>query len=154
MIKFIFVSTLLLSSFLSHLAYADDPEEIIKYRKNIMKAVGNHISIIAANLKGKVSINEDILPHSKSILLTLSSININKTFPSNSGPDNSTNTKSLENIWIEKDLFSNAMKDSAEKAKNLVIAAESGDKNNIAKSLGALGKTCGSCHNKFRKKKN
>ena len=62
--------------------------------------------------------------------------------------------KSLENIWIEKDLFSNAMKDSVEKAKNLVIAAESGDKNNIAKSLGALGKTCGSCHNKFRKKKN
>ena len=28
-------------------------EDIIKYRKNIMKAIGNHISIIAANLKGK-----------------------------------------------------------------------------------------------------
>ena len=39
-------------------------------------------------------------------------------------------------------------------AENLVMAAESGDKKNIAKSLGALGKTCGSCHNKFRKKKN
>ncbi len=154
MIKFIFVSTLLLSSFLSHLAYADDPEEIIKYRKNIMKAVGNHISIIAANLKGKVSINEDILPHSKSILLTLSSININKTFPENSGPNNSSKTQSLENIWLEKDLFSNAMKDSIQKAENLVLSAEAGDKQNIAKSLGALGKTCGSCHNKFRKKKN
>ena len=94
-----------------------------------MKAIGSHISIIAANLKGKVSINEDILPHSKSILLTLSSININKTFPANSGPNNSDNTKSLfRNIWIEKDLFSNAMKDSVEKAENLVMAAESGDK--------------------------
>ena len=46
------------------------------------------------------------------------------------------------------------MKDSVEKAQNLVLAAESGDKKIIAKSLGALGKTCGSCHNKFRKKKN
>ena len=46
------------------------------------------------------------------------------------------------------------MKDSTEKAENLVIAAESGNKKDIAKSLGALGKTCGNCHNKFREKKN
>ena len=154
MIKIIFISTLVLSSFLSQIAYAENTEDVIKYRKNIMKAIGNHISIIAANLKGKVSISEDILPHSKSILLTLSSINISKTFPENSGLNNSSNTKSLEKIWTEKDLFSNAMKESVQKAENLVLAAESGDKNNIAKSLGALGKTCGSCHNKFRKKKN
>ena len=154
MIKIIFILTVVLSSFLAQLAYAENTEDVVKYRKNIMKAIGNHISIVAANLKGKVSINEDILPHSKSILLTLSSINISKTFPINSGPNISSNTQSLENIWTEKDLFSNAMKDSVEKAQNLVLAAESGDKKNIAKSLGALGKTCGSCHNKFRKKKN
>ena len=154
MIKIIFILTVVLSSFLAQLAYAENPEDVVKYRKNIMKAIGNHISIVAANLKGKVSINEDIVPHSKSILLTLSSINISKTFPINSGPNISSNTQSLENIWTEKDLFSNAMKDSVEKAQNLVLAAESGDKKNIAKSLGALGKTCGSCHNKFRKKKN
>lgn len=154
MIKIIFILTVVLSSFLAQLACAENTEDVVKYRKNIMKAIGNHISIVAANLKGKVSINEDILPHSKSILLTLSSINISKTFPINSGPNSSSNTQSLENIWTEKDLFSNAMKDSVEKAQNLVLAAESGDKKNIAKSLGALGKTCGSCHNKFRKKKN
>ena len=154
MIKIIFILTVVLSSFLAQLAYAENTEDVVKYRKNIMKAIGNHISIVAANLKGKVSINEDIVPHSKSILLTLSSINISKTFPVNSGPNSYSNTQSLENIWTEKDLFSNAMKDSVEKAQNLVLAAESGDKKNIAKSLGALGKTCGSCHNKFRKKKN
>jgi cytochrome c556 len=154
LIKVFFVLTLLLSSFADQLAYAENTEDVIKYRKNIMKAIGSHISVIAANLKGKVSINEDILPHSKSILLTLSSINISKTFPENSGPNHSSKTKSLENIWSEKELFSNAMKDSVKKAESLVIAAEAGDKQNIAKSLGALGKTCGSCHNKFRKKKN
>ena len=154
MIRVIFILTLLLSSFADQLAYAENTEDVIKYRKNIMKAIGSHISVIAANLKGKVSINEDILPHSKSILLTLSSINISKTFPENSGPNHSSKTKSLENIWSEKELFSNAMKDSVKKAESLVIAAEAGDKQNIAKSLGALGKTCGSCHNKFRKKKN
>ncbi|MAU28433.1 MAG: hypothetical protein CMJ07_04535, partial [Pelagibacterales bacterium] len=83
MIKVIFVFILLLSSFFTQISYAENTEDIIKYRKNIMKAIGNHISIIAANIKGKVSINEDILPHSQSILLTLSSINITKTFPEN-----------------------------------------------------------------------
>jgi len=145
---------LLLSTSLNTLAYAENTESVIKYRKDIMKSLGNHISVIAANLKGKVSINEDILTHSKSIFLTFSSLNITKTFPENSGPSNSPNTKSLDNIWSEKEIFSDAMKNSIEKAQNLVLAAESNNKENIAKSLGALGKTCGSCHKKFRKKKN
>jgi cytochrome c556 len=154
LIKIISVLAILLSSFLSQLAYAESAEDIIKYRMNIMKSLGNHISVIAANLKGKVSINEDILPHSKSILLTLSSISIDKTFPENTGPKNSSKTKALEIIWSEKALFDNSMKNSIEMAKNLVQAAESGVNQDIAKSLGALGKTCGTCHNKFRKKKN
>ena len=73
MIKIIFSFVLLLSTSCYQLAYANNTEDIIKYRKDIMKSLGNHISIIAANLKGKVDINEDILSHSKSIFLTLSS---------------------------------------------------------------------------------
>ena len=117
MIKIILITNFLLSAILSSSAFAENADDIVKYRINIMKSLGNHISIIAANLKGKVSINEDILPHSQSMLLTLSSINIEKT-------------------------------------KDLVKAAESGNNQNIAKSLGALGKSCGACHDKFRKKKN
>ena len=83
MIKIKFISILLFVSILSNAALAQNAEDIIKYRMNIMKALGNHISIIAANLKGKVSMPEDILPHSKSMLLTLSAINIDKLFPTN-----------------------------------------------------------------------
>ena len=119
-----------------------------------MKSLGNHISVIAANLKGKVSINEDILPHSQSMLLTLSSINIEKIFPINTQASDSPKTKSLDSIWVENELFQKSMLQSIEKTKDLVKAAESGNNQNIAKSLGALGKSCGACHDKFRKKKN
>tara|TARA_B100001142_G_scaffold324936_1_gene377614 strand:- start:1158 stop:1577 length:420 start_codon:yes stop_codon:yes gene_type:complete len=139
---------------LSSSAFAQNAEDIIKYRINIMKSLGNHISIIAANLKGKVSINEDILPHSQSMLLTLSSINIEKIFPINTQASDSPKTKSLDSIWIEKELFQKSMLQSIEKTKDLVKAAESGNNQNIAKSLGALGKSCGACHDKFRKNKN
>ena len=154
MIKIILITTFLLSAILSSSAFAQNAEDIIKYRINIMKSLGNHISIIAANLKGKVSINEDILPHSQSILLTLSSINIEKIFPINTQASDSPKTKSLDSIWVENELFQKSMLQSIEKTKDLVKAAESGNNQNIAKSLGALGKSCGACHDKFRKKKN
>ena len=154
MIKIILITTFLLSAILSSSAFAQNAEDIIKYRINIMKSLGNHISIVAANLKGKVSINEDILPHSQSILLTLSSINIEKIFPINTQASDSPKTKSLDSIWVEKELFQKSMLQSIEKTKDLVKAAESGNNQNIAKSLGALGKSCGACHDKFRKKKN
>jgi len=154
LIKIILITTFLLSAILSSTAFAQNAEDIIKYRINIMKSLGNHISIIAANLKGKVSINEDILPHSQSMLLTLSSINIEKIFPINTQASDSPKTKSLDSIWIEKELFQKSMLQSIEKTKDLVKAAESGNNQNIAKSLGALGKSCGACHDKFRKKKN
>jgi len=154
LIKIILITTFLLSAILSSSAFAQNAEDIIKYRINIMKSLGNHISIIAANLKGKVSINEDILPHSQSMLLTLSSINIEKIFPINTQASDSPKTKSLDSIWVEKELFQKSMLQSIEKTKDLVKAAESGNNQNIAKSLGALGKSCGACHDKFRKKKN
>ena len=154
MIKIILITTFLLSAILSSSAFAQNAEDIIKYRINIMKSLGNHISIIAANLKGKVFINEDILPHSQSMLLTLSSINIEKIFPINTQASDSPKTKSLDSIWIEKELFQKSMLQSIERTKDLVKAAESGNNQNIAKSLGALGKSCGACHDKFRKNKN
>ena len=154
MIKIILITTFLFSAILSSSVFAQNAEDIIKYRINIMKSLGNHISIIAANLKGKVSINEDILPHSQSMLLTLSSINIEKIFPINTQASDSPKTKSLDSIWVEKKLFQKSMLQSIEKTKDLVEAAESGNNQNIAKSLGALGKSCGACHDKFRKKKN
>lgn len=154
MTKIIFMTTFLLSTIISNSASAQNAEDIIKYRINIMKSLGNHISVIAANLKGKVSINEDILPHSQSMLLTLSSINIKKLFPINTKASDSSKTKALDSIWIDKDLFQKSMSQSIERTKDLVTAAESGNNQNIAKSLGALGKSCGACHDKFRKKKN
>ena len=154
MTKIIFMTTFLLSTIISNSASAQNAEDIIKYRINIMTSLGHHISVIAANLKGKVSINEDILPHSKSMLLTLSSINIKKLFPINTKASDSSKTKALDSVWIDKDLFEKSMSQSIERTKDLVTAAESGNNQNIAKSLGALGKSCGACHDKFRKKKN
>ena len=148
------ISIIILTSIvLSGNAVSQDDENIIKYRKNIMKALGNHISVIASNIKGKVNLNSDILPHSNALYITLAAIDIEKTFPEGTSNNSGLKTKSLSNIWTEKKLFEESMNNSTARAKELITAAESGDKSAIGKALGALGKTCGNCHNKFREKK-
>ena len=153
MLKIITILLLALSVLVNN-AFSQDEENIIKYRKNIMKALGNHISIIASNIKGKVDISSDILPHSEALYITLAAIDVDKNFPEGTSNNSEFKTKSLPNIWTDKEAFKESMKISTEKAKALILAAKGNDKKAIGKALGALGKSCGSCHNKFREKKN
>ena len=127
--------------------------KIVKYRINIMKAIGGHISVIAANVKGKVDIQEDIKTHSQALYITIKSINIEKTFPPKTSHKEIENSRALEDIWVATEEYNIAMQNSILAAKNLSDIANSGDKNAVGKGLAALGKTCGACHKKFRKEK-
>ena len=117
--KYITIISLTLSILINNVFGQE--EDIINTEK-ILQAVGNHISIIAANLKGKVDINSDILPHSNALYLSLAAIDIDKT---SEGTSNTSGlkTKSLPVIWSDKKAFRESMNVSTEKAKALVIAA-------------------------------
>ena len=151
--KKIIIYLLFFSAFINSTALAQQSEDIVKYRIDIMKAIGSHISVIAANLKGKVDIKDDILAHSRALYLTINSINIEKTFPNNTSIDEVSKTRALPEIWNQKKEFNLAMDKSVDAAKILAESADSNDKKLIIKALGALGKTCGACHKKFRKEK-
>jgi len=148
-IVYVFMFFILMNSY----AFAQNAEEIVKYRINIMKAIGSHISVIASNVKGKVVIESDIIPHAKALYLSISSINIEKTFPSNTSTNDNLKTRALPEVWEKSNEFTLAMNNSIKKADELLLAAETKDIKLIAKALGGLGKSCGSCHKTFRKEK-
>jgi cytochrome c556 len=148
-IVYVFMFFILINSY----AFAQNAEEIVKYRKNIMKAIGSHISVIASNVKGKVVIESDIIPHAKALYLSISSINIEKTFPSNTSTNDNLKTRALPAVWEKPNEFTLAMNNSVKKADELLSAAETKDIKLIAKALGGLGKSCGACHKIFRKEK-
>ena len=108
-------------------AFAQNAEEIVKYRINIMKAIGSHISVIASNVKGKVVIESDIIPHAKALYLSISSINIEKTFPSNTSTNDNLKTRALPEVWEKPNEFTLAMNNSVKKADELLLAAETKD---------------------------
>ena len=94
-VLYVFMFFILINSY----AFAQNAEEIVKYRINIMKAIGSHISVIASNVKGKVVIESDIIPHAKALYLSISTINIEKTFLSNTSTNDNLKTRSLPEIW-------------------------------------------------------
>ena len=61
-------------------------------------------------------------------------------------------TKAREGIWAQKADFDAKASDLVKAATEAADAAKGGDKAATLKALGAVGKSCGSCHDSFRDK--
>ena len=125
-----------------------DSKGIIKYRQNVMKATGSHMGAIVSILKNRLPLKSHIVDHAHSILqnskMTLA------MFPKNSGIGD---TKAKKAIWENWSKFESATKDFIGESTKLAKLAESGDMKAFAKQVRATGKTCGSCHKYFRKRR-
>ena len=63
-----------------------------------------------------------------------------------------TPTKAREGIWTNKSDFDGKANDLVKAAADLEAAAKTGDKGATLKAAGAVGKSCGACHDQFRDK--
>ena len=61
-------------------------------------------------------------------------------------------TKAREGIWTNKSDFDGKANDLVKAAADLEAAGKSGDADAVKKAAGAVGKTCGGCHDAFRDK--
>ena len=130
---------------------ADEPANIIKYRKATMSAIGGHMGMLAAVAKGEVSFIDEVGGNAHAI--NEMSKNLARLFPegtSNQGND----TRALPVIWEKWSEFEGAVKTLQDESAKLVEVAKSGDAAAIGAQVGALGKNaCGGCHKKFREEK-
>jgi cytochrome c556 len=131
-------------------AMADTPENLVKYRKSVMKAIGGHMGSIAAVVKGEVGFTGHVAGHARGIKDM--SLIVPDIFPANSGPMDVADTGALAEIWEQPEKFKQVVSDFQDAAAKFAAVAEGGDMNAIGDGLGALGKTCGGCHKPFRKK--
>ena len=129
----------------------DEPENVIKYRQAVMKAIGGHIGGIAGVVKGEVSYTGDVAAHARGIQ-EMSRL-VSKLFPK--GTDNAMhkNTRALPAIWQDSAKFEGAVKALQTASANLVKIAEAGDPAAFGGGLQELGKACGGCHKPFRAEK-
>jgi len=126
----------------------DEPENMIKYRQSVMKAIGGHTGAIAGVVKGEVSFVDHVAAHARGIN-EMSKL-ITQLFPK--GTDNVTmkDTRALPAIWEDKGKFEAAAQNLQTESAKLVEVAQGGDVAAIGAQLENVGKACGGCHKPFR----
>jgi cytochrome c556 len=134
---------------------ADEPANIVKYRKAFMDANGAHITMIAAVVKGEVSFG-DIATNAQALaeqgkLLTA---NLEQLFPEGTAKgETGEKSAALPVIWEKWGEFEQAAQKFEEESAKFAQVAAGGDQTAIAQQLGAFGKNgCGGCHETFREK--
>lgn len=126
---------------------AAQPEDIIKYRRNVMKSQGGHMGAAADILRGKVEFGSDLTYHTEALAASLKTVS--KLFPEGS---DFGDTRAKSEVWKRRADFDKATREADKAGAAFLAAVKSNDKAAIAKSFGTLADACKGCHQDFREK--
>jgi len=126
---------------------AAEPEDIIKYRQNMMRAIGGHTGAAGAIIQGKVDYKNQLADHARALLALTS--DIPALFPKDS---DFGETKAKDDVWSNRAGFEKAAKEAKTRVAAFAKAVQGGAQQAIATSYKEMGEGCKSCHKDFRKK--
>ena len=126
---------------------ADDAAAIVRYRQTIMKLLGSHLRALGAIAKHDVSYTKHVGAHAEGIRAM--AVLLPEMFPANTSPKDIRSGSKAE-VWTKKAEFNKDAQNMAAAAAKLVQLAKGKNTAAIEAQIGALGKTCGDCHDTFR----
>ena len=129
--------------------HAAEPENYIKYRQAIMKAVAGHSSSSGQILRGLVDAQPGELAFHADALARLNA-DLVRLFPEGS---DFGETEALPKIWEDQAGFAQRAKEAADATANFAKAVQSGDATATATAYKAVGESCKGCHQNFRERK-
>ena len=127
-------------------AFDAEPEDIIKYRQNVMKSQGAHLAAAAAIIQGKVDYKNQLGDHVKALQATTK--DIPSLFPKDS---DFGETKALDAVWQKNADFQKLAKDTQQKTGALAKAVAANDSKNYGTRFKDVADSCKACHKDFRK---
>ncbi len=125
-------------------AHAADPDEMIKYRKNVMNANGGLMGASNAILQGKVDFKGQLHGYAKA--LEEATKNLPALFPKGT---QSGDTDALPEVWNKRAEFERHAQDTQTKAAAYAKAVASGK--DVQARFKDLSDACKSCHKDYRK---
>jgi cytochrome c556 len=104
---------------------------------------------LGAMAKGKIPIDVTVVEKNAKRInqLSLMIADYSRTDTSKFAVD----TEALNKIWQEPALFKSDTEQLIQASQKLIIAAQSNDNAVIKKAIGGVGKSCGGCHDNFKK---
>lgn len=124
-----------------------EPENYIKYRQAMMKAIGGHMGASTDIVRGKVDPEGDLQMHASA--LAALNANLTRLFPEGS---DFGETKARPAVWDEPDKFRQAADAARDATAAFAAAVEGGDSAAIAAAHKDVGQSCKGCHEDFRQK--
>jgi len=124
------------------------PEDSIKYRQSAMFLVGQNFGPLAAMAQGKRPYDKEAAIKYATIVAFVSKLPLDGFVP---GTDQG-NTKAKPEIWLDMDDFKAKMEKMQEETAKLAEVAQQGDFEALKAQVGATGKACKACHDKYRNK--
>lgn len=124
------------------------PEVLVKQRQAAMTLQGKYMGPLGAMAQGKVPYDANIVQRNAAFLETLSKMAWDGFQESTKGEKSAA----LPAIWDKAGEFKQAAERFESEASKLVQVAKSGDEGAVKAQIGAVGKSCGGCHETFRQK--
>ncbi len=121
----------------------DSPDKVVEYRQVVMKSMGSHMKASAMVVKGEVARSADLVAHASAIHQT--SLFLTDLFPEGTGPGVGK-TSAKGSVWSDWDGFEAANTALTTESAKLLDVAKTGDLDVYRAQFGAVGKTCGACH--------
>jgi len=145
-------AALLASIGLAGAASAQDAKKLdegsIKYRQSLMESVGGDMAAIGNILKYGLPLTGNIVVHAEGLASHAKLVGSAFERKATSGPNDSEPA-----IWEKADEFKEKTRAFETETAKLVEVAKAGDPAALGVQMKATGKSCGGCHDNFRKPK-
>ncbi len=124
------------------------PEVLVKQRQAAMTLQGKYFGPMAAMAQGKIPYNAAVVQRNAGFLDNLSRMAWDGFDASTRGEK----SRALPAIFDNSAGFKQAATRLENEAAKLVAVSKSGDEAAVKAQIGAVGKTCGGCHDDYRQK--
>jgi cytochrome c556 len=122
-----------------------DPDAIIKYRKDVMGAIGAKTNALVAILKGDVNQPDALAPNAEALAASANAAVITGAFRQNTDGQGGERTTATAKIWEDWATFEKAANDLQTAALEIGKAAAAGQLTSMDQLMPALAQ-CGVCH--------
>ena len=125
------------------------PEQLVKQRQSAMALIGWYFGPIGAMMRGDRPFDAAVVARNAGYIEVLSHM------PSEGFQPSTKDEKSAARpeVWTDKPKFDKALETMQGEVAKLAQVAKGGDQGAIKTQFGAVGKSCGACHDDFRVKK-
>ncbi len=124
------------------------PETLVKQRQAAMTLIGKYFGPLGGMAQGRAPYNGEVVQRNAGYLDVLAKMPWDGFHESTKG----VKSAALPAIWEKPDEVKQAVERFQSEVSKLASVSKGGDEAAVKAQIGAVGKTCGGCHDNFRQK--